>query len=204
MERYMVTTEAVRRHETGHATAGRAITPDRRATQLRVSGMVRDRKRKPRAPACALGAAEQERVVAHDTTSSLPLLRVLRLGLRGAGRAAGSATPSTTLAFAPASRAAINSLIISSDRSSCSSVMAFTPPECSNFISRGTSKAHIFMYAAGCCLRTFSIAAAPCFLKSAASASRKSLLNDLRVASKDPPGFPDHPGANLPLMRLGM
>src|SRR5262245_31759841 len=41
------------------------------------------------------------------------------------------------------------------------------------------------MYAAGCCLRTFSIAAAPCFLKSAASASRKSLLNDLRVASKD-------------------
>ena len=26
----------------------------------------------------------------------------------------------------------------------------------------------------------------PCFLKSAASASRKSLLNDLRVASKDP------------------
>src|SRR5262249_16008093 len=57
----------------------------------------------------------------------------------------------------------------------------------SNFISRGTSKAHIFMYAAGCCLRTFSIAAAPCFLKSAASAIRKSLLNDLRVASKDPP-----------------
>src|SRR5262249_39816590 len=40
-------------------------------------------------------------------------------------------------------------------------------------------------------------------LKSAESASRKSLLNDLRVASNDPPGFPDHPGANLPLMRLG-
>jgi len=39
-------------------------------------------------------------------------------------------------------------------------------------------------------LRTFSIAAAPCFLKSSASASRKSLLNDLRVASNDPPGFP--------------
>ena len=37
-------------------------------------------------------------------------------------------------------------------------------------------------------MRTFSIAAAPCFLKSAASASRKSLLNDLRVASKEPPG----------------
>jgi hypothetical protein len=56
--------------------------------------------------------------------------------------------------------------------------------------SRGTSKAQIFMYAAGCCLRTFSIAAAPCFLKSAASVSRKSLLNDRRVPSKDPPGFP--------------
>src|SRR6516165_1364807 len=34
------------------------------------------------------------------------------------------------------------------------------------------------------------LAAAPCFLKSAARASRKSLLNDLRVASKEPPGFP--------------
>src|SRR6516164_8597145 len=45
------------------------------------------------------------------------------------------------------------------------------------------------MYAAGCVLRTFSIAAAPCFLKSAANARRKSLLNDLRVASNEPPGF---------------
>ena len=59
----------------------------------------------------------------------------------------------------------------------------------STFISRGTSKVQIFMYAAGCCSRTFSIASAPCFLKSAASASRKSLLKDLRVASKDPPGL---------------
>src|SRR5262249_52730462 len=71
-----------------------------------------------------------------------------------------------------------------------SSLIALTPPLCSIFISRGTSKAQIFMYAAGCCLRTFSIAAAPCFLKSAARASKKSLLNDLRVASKEPPGFP--------------
>src|SRR5262245_50603800 len=68
--------------------------------------------------------------------------------------------------------------------------MALTPPACSAFISLGTRSAQIFMYAAGCVLRTFSIAAAPCFLKSAASASRKSLLNDLRVASKEPPGFP--------------
>src|SRR5262249_42574426 len=71
-------------------------------------------------------AVEQERVVAHDTTSSsarrgqavrVSLLRVLRLGLRGAGRAAGSATPSTTLAFAAASRLASISLISSIDRS---------------------------------------------------------------------------------------
>src|SRR5262249_36512569 len=64
----------------------------------------------------ALSAAEQERVTAHDTTSSVrvSLLRVLRLGLRGAGRAAGSATPSTTLALAPASRLASISLSISS------------------------------------------------------------------------------------------
>src|SRR5262249_8418633 len=51
------------------------------------------------------------------------------------------------------------------------------------------------MYAAGCCLRTFSIAAAPCFLKSAVSARRKSRLNDLRVASNDPPGLPRRIGA---------
>jgi hypothetical protein len=50
--------------------------------------------------------------------------------------------------------------------------------------------AQTFRYTAGCCSRTFAIAAAPWFLKSAASARRKSLLNDLRVASKDPPGFP--------------
>ena len=48
--------------------------------------------------------------------------------------------------------------------------MALTPPECSSVISLGTKSAQIFMYAAGCCSRTFSIAAAPCFLKSAASA----------------------------------
>src|SRR5262249_37895263 len=93
-------------------------------------------------------------------------------------------------ALAPASRWAISSFRISSDRSSCSSVIALTSPECSNFISRGTRSAQIFMHAAGCCLRTFSITDAPCFLKSAASASRKSLLNDLRVASNEPPGFP--------------
>jgi hypothetical protein len=38
--------------------------------------------------------------------------------------------------------------------------------------------------------RSISIADAPCFLKSAVSASRKSLLNDLREASNEPTGFP--------------
>ena len=41
--------------------------------------------------------------------------------------------------------------------------------------------------ASSACSIALMIAAAPCFLKSAASASRKSLLNDLRVASKEPP-----------------
>src|SRR5262245_63026610 len=59
---------------------------------------------------------------------------------------------------------------------------------CSTLNSLGTSKAQIFMYAAGCVLRTFSMACGPWRLKSAESASRKSLLNDLRVASNDPPG----------------
>jgi hypothetical protein len=68
-----------------------------------------------------------------------------------------------------------------------SSLICLIVLECSICISLGTKSAQIFMYAAGCVLRTFSIAAAPCFLKSAASASRKSLLNDLRVASKEPP-----------------
>src|SRR6516165_10847356 len=125
------------------------------------------------------------------------------VGLAGAGQlGTTSASPSITFAASPAC-AANMALIAAIACSSSSSVRSFTPPECSSFISLGTKSAQIFMYAAGCCLRTFSIAAAPCFLKSAASASRKSLLNDLRVASKEPPGFPDHPGANLPLMRLG-
>src|SRR6516165_12126420 len=43
--------------------------------------------------------------------------------------------------------------------------------------------------------------AAPCFLKSAASASRKSLLNALRVASSDPPGFQQFLDFTLPPYR---
>src|SRR5262249_3756555 len=68
------------------------------------------------------------------------LLRTLRLALRdGGGRAGtGSGTPSITLAFAPASRCAISSLITSIERSISSSVIALTPPECSICNSRGT------------------------------------------------------------------
>src|SRR5262249_6832360 len=114
----------------------------------------------------------------------------------GAGNAIVSAVPSMT---SPA-RAASMVWVASMACSISSSLIALTPPLCSIFISRGTSKAQIFMYAAGCCLRTFSIAAAPCFLKSAARASRKSLLNDLRVASEEPPGCAH--GAQCWLLRL--
>src|SRR5262245_21039285 len=74
------------------------------------------------------------------------LLRTLRLALcDGGGRAGtGSGTPSITLAFAPASRLANCSLMNSIDCSICSSVIALTPPECSNFSSFGTSMAQTF------------------------------------------------------------
>src|SRR5262249_19572445 len=50
----------------------------------------------------------------------------------GAGDATVSAVPSTTLAFAAASRCASISLMISIERSICSVVIALIPPECSN------------------------------------------------------------------------
>src|SRR5262245_9252726 len=79
--------------------------------------------------------------------SARSLLRTLRLALcDGGGRAgAGSATPSITLAFAPASRLANCSLMNSIDRSICSSVMALMSPECSTWSSRGTRYAQIFI-----------------------------------------------------------
>src|SRR5262245_52153050 len=68
------------------------------------------------------------------------------LALTGGGKlGTTSASPSITLAFSPAARCAIRLSMDSRVRSSCSSVMALTPPECSNFISRGTRSAHIFM-----------------------------------------------------------
>src|SRR5262245_60573770 len=66
------------------------------------------------------------------------------LALTGGGKL-GTSSPSTTLAFAAAFRLAIISLMISMPHSISSVLIALTPPECSNFISRGTSKAHIFM-----------------------------------------------------------
>ena len=86
-----------------------------------------------------------------------PLQRVLALIAVGAGKI-GSATPSTTLAFAAASRCASISLMISIERSIYSSVIALMPPLGSTFISRDTRSAQTFKYAAGCCLRTFAMA----------------------------------------------
>src|SRR5262249_1043485 len=40
-----------------------------------------------------------------------------------------------------------------------------------------------------------------CCCQSSARSSRKRLLNARRVASGEPPGFPENPLANLPLMR---
>jgi hypothetical protein len=61
-----------------------------------------------------------------------------------------------------------------------------TAPECSTFNSRGTRSAQIFMYAAGCILRTFSMAWRPCRRKSSANVQMKSALNALRDPSKVP------------------
>jgi len=66
--------------------------------------------------------------------------------LPGAGKlGTTSASPSITLAAAPASRRAIQFSSASIAAVICSVVIPLTPAECSNFISRGTSKAHIFM-----------------------------------------------------------
>src|SRR5262249_29746601 len=117
--------------------------------------------------------------------------RILRLALRdGGGRAGtGSAIPSIILAFASASRLAIISRRISIERSNCSSLIALTPPECSHFISPGTSIAQTFKYADGDSRRTRLNTSRPCCCQSSARSSRKRLLNALRVASGDPPGF---------------
>src|SRR5262249_3534230 len=73
--------------------------------------------------------------------------------------------------------------------------------ECSSFPSLGTSIAQTFKYAAGDSRRTRLNTSRPCCCQSSARSSRKRLLNARRVASGEPPGFPEYPGANLPLMR---
>src|SRR5262249_22964094 len=110
--------------------------------------------------------------------SARSLLRTLLLALRdGAGSAAiGSATPLTTLAFAPASRCANISLISSIPRSSCSSVIALTPPECSTCISRGTSIAQTFKYAAADSRRTRLNTSRPMLLPILSQIEQKALV----------------------------
>jgi hypothetical protein len=86
-------------------------------------------------------------IAAHDVALA-PLAPHLPLGALGLGRWQRhrlANLSSTTLAFAPSGRAASMPWIASMVSSICSSVIAFTRPLCSNFSSRGTSKAHIFM-----------------------------------------------------------
>src|SRR5262249_22285713 len=78
--------------------------------------------------------------------SARSLQELLALTAVGAGKL-GVASPSITLAFAPASRCASISFISSIPRSICSVVIALTPPECSTCNSRGTSSAQTFKYA---------------------------------------------------------
>src|SRR5262245_36397251 len=94
-----------------------------------------------------------------------------------------------TFAASPA-RAASMILMASMACSISSSLIALTPPLCSTFISRGTSKAQTFKYAAGDSRRTRLNTSRPCCCQSSARSSRKRLLNARRVASGDPPGFP--------------
>src|SRR5262245_50163520 len=77
------------------------------------------------------------------------LQELLALTAVGAGKL-GVASPSITLAFAPASRCASISLISSIERSICSVVMSLIALLCSTLCSRGTSRARILRYAAGC------------------------------------------------------
>src|SRR5262249_16185181 len=100
------------------------------------------------------GSAALPRAQKHPAHTALhrggsrPVQRFLALIAVGAGKL-GVASPSIPLSFAPASRCASISWISPIPRSSCSSVIALTPPECSSLISLGTSNAQIFMYAAG-------------------------------------------------------
>src|SRR5499427_7072635 len=81
----------------------------------------------------------------HDTRA----LQHYFVGLAGTGKlGTTSASPSITFAVWPA-RAANIALIAAMASSICSSLIALTPPECSTFISCGTSSAQTFKYAAG-------------------------------------------------------
>ena len=110
-------------------------------------------------------------------------------GVAGAGKlGTTSASPSISFALSPA-RASIHARSAAIGCSSSSSLSPLTPAERSTFISSGTRSAQIFQVRCRLRLAPFSMACGPWRLKSVPSASKKSLFNDLRVASNDPPGF---------------
>src|SRR5262245_28333715 len=111
--------------------------------------------------------------------------------------------PSITVAFAPIPRSRIKVSSASRVRSSCSSVIALTPPECSNFISRGTSMAQTLRYAAGDSRRTRLNTSRPCCCQSSARSSRNRLLNARRVASGEPPAHLRVPSARVRIDSTG-
>src|SRR5262249_30925739 len=82
----------------------------------------------------------------------------------------GSIVPSITLAGPPAC-AASEASKYSIMASSCSSVSSLSGLLCSTLCSRGTSRARIFKYAAGCVRRTRSIAFGPPCRKSRSNAA---------------------------------
>src|SRR5262249_12105105 len=78
------------------------------------------------------------------------------------------------------------------DRASCSSVIALTPPECSNFISRGTSIAQTFKYAAGDSRRTRLNTSRPCCCQSSARSSRCAAPCQSQSRATSPPSRYPH------------
>src|SRR5262245_46877902 len=152
---------------------------------------VQARQRRPRhAGLAALSGAQEHsahgQVHRNDTRPVQGLLERLTLALGilvpplpGAGKlGTTSASPSITLAAIP--RCLISLSMASNVRSSCSSVIALTPPECSNFISRGTSMAQTLRYAAGDSRRTRLNTSLPCCCQR--SASRALILGSARPA----------------------
>src|SRR5262252_8382243 len=77
--------------------------------------------------------------------------------------------------------------IMASSSSSVSSLSRFL---CSTLCSRGTSRARILRYAAGCVRRTFAMAFSPCMEKSLSNAEITASLSLLREPRNRPAGLP--------------